>query len=92
MGTPIRMLNNGAAVHAEFKHNDVHMVLCSWRDGEWVTWRADELGNAYLGNYHGDDFNAAVRDFVKRSVDIQMPAPPPANDDTIPAFLKRQAD
>lgn len=90
MENAIRQLKNGAAVLAEFKGNDTHMVLCKWRD-DLVTWRVDDDDNAYLGHYYNEaQMHDAMADFVKRSI-----GPRPERivcDNSLPSLLQRQAD
>lgn len=65
-------LKNGATIVAAFQHGDdpncVRVVLCTWPRNalrEFVTWRCDNKGNAFWGNYHRT-LDAALDDFLLR--------------------------
>lgn len=61
----VKRLKNGAKVHDYYwTDRDERVVLCSWKD-EFVTWRVDKEGNAYLGHYF-ETYRAAMMDFFER--------------------------
>jgi hypothetical protein len=58
-------LANGATVIAFFAIDDRMIVAAKWHGDQYVTWRVDEKGNAFLGHYftNRDD---AINDLKER--------------------------
>jgi hypothetical protein len=67
----VRMLKNGAKVLKSFwDRPNGSIVLCSWKDdAEFVTWRIDDEGNAFLGHYF-ETYGEAFRDFMDRGAKL----------------------
>lgn len=62
-------LQNGAEVFAEVKVEDTHWVAAEWHNGQHVTWKCDDAGNAYYGHYFDseDSKREALADLLKRA-------------------------
>lgn len=58
-------LANGATVIAVVATEMKTIVAAKWHGDQFVTWRVDAKGNAFLGHYF-DNYGDAIRDLKER--------------------------